>query len=99
VEQKKTNQERGRKSRRGQAKSLDHNQPSKAPGQDQTIKDVLGAELDRKLTHADADSTEQGISNRPAKEEQAFPPSNDEAETTTTDPTIPQQQGGNRGNV
>lgn len=102
MEQKKTNQERGRKTR-GQSKALDDNQPSRAPRQDEDGRELIGSP--RPVTdEADGQSDKQGISNRPAREEHAFPESKgpDGRETEEAGGVasgVPQQQGGNRGGV
>jgi hypothetical protein len=100
MEQKKTNQERGRKYG-GSSSFVDVGQPSRAPRQDEDGKEVVGSD-EYEPGPADGDSTLQGISNRPAKEEHAFPES-DVAETESTAPnsveTGPKQVGGNRGRV
>jgi hypothetical protein len=105
MEQKKPNQERGKKRLRGKTKAIIDSQPSKAPGQDQEVKELLGStDANRAATAADSGSGKQGISNRPAREEHAFPePGAPAAEPSATpaesDATVPQQQGGNRGGV
>ena len=100
MEQKKTNQERGRKYG-GSSSFVDAGEPSKAPRQDEDGRDFVGP--------SDPDQTpkynsigEQGISNRPAEVEHAFPES-DEAEAEPDAPdsveSTPKQLGGNRGRV
>ena len=100
MEKKKDNQERGRKYG-GSSSFVDAGEPSKAPRQDEDGRDFVG--------QSDSDQTpkynsigEQGISNRPAEVEHAFPESDEPA----TEPDIPEsveatpkQQGGNRGGV
>ena len=49
-------------------------QPSKAPGQDQDGREFVGSAQPERH-HADDPSERQGISNRPAAEEHAFPDS------------------------
>jgi len=99
MEQKKMNQERGRKYG-GSSSFVDVGQPSRAPRQDEEGKDTVGSE-----THepgpSDGDSPLQGISNRPANEEHAFPESEKAAESTAPDSveTDSKQLGGNRGRV
>jgi hypothetical protein len=100
MERKKTNQERGRKYG-GSSSFVDVGQPSRAPRQDEDTKEVVGSD-----THepgpADGDSAFQGISNRPAKDEHAFPESGvDDTESTAPNSveTGPKQVGGNRGRV
>jgi hypothetical protein len=103
MEQQKTNQERGRKRLRGKTKAILDNQPSKAPGQDQDVREFVGPEAERDTAYDE--NAQQGVSNRPANQEHAFPESNNPApdprttERATEEPSVPQQQGGNRGNV
>src|SRR5688572_33464808 len=100
MEQKKTNQERGRKYG-GSSSFVDVGQPSRAPRQDEDGKEVVGSD-EYEPGPADGDSALQGISNRPAKEEHAFPESGvAETETIATESveTGPKQVGGNRGRV
>jgi hypothetical protein len=101
MEQKKTNQEKGRKTR-GKSKTLDDNQPSKAPRQDEDGRELIGSR--RPVTNqADGYSDKQGISNRPAVQEHAFPGSEESEGPETSGPQddqgVPRQQGGNRGGV
>jgi hypothetical protein len=100
MEQKKTNQERGRKYG-GSSSFVDVGQPSRAPRQDEDGKEVVGSDK-HEPGPADGDTALQGISNRPAKEEHAFPESG-VADTESTAPdsveTGPKQVGGNRGRV
>ena len=100
MEQKKTNQERARKYG-GTSSYADTGEPSKAPRQDEDASEFAGPS-DADQVRAYTSSDEQGISNRPAKAEHAFP----ESEESRTEPdapdsveTTPKQQGGNRGNV
>jgi len=103
MEQKKINQERGRKTR-GRSRSLDDNQPSKAPRQDEDGRELIGS-AGPVTDQADGQSDKQGISNRPAHEEHAFPESKSSEGTETEKDLpdgaqgVPQQQGGNRGGV
>jgi hypothetical protein len=100
MEQKKTNQERGRKYG-GSSSFVDAGQPSRAPRQDEDGTEVIGSD-NREPGPADGDSPLQGISNRPAKEEHAFPESGAAAaESTPSDSveTDAKQVGGNRGRV
>ena len=100
MEQKKGNQERSRKYG-GSSSFVDAGEPSKAPRQDEDPQEFVGP--------SDPDRTpkyntigEQGISNRLAEAEHAFPESEqDEAEPDGPDSveTTPKQQGGNRGAV
>jgi hypothetical protein len=99
MEQKKTNQERGRKYG-GSSSFVDKGEPSKAPRQDEDGRESLGSsQVDRQYTD---DTSKQGISNRPADEEHAFP----ESAKTAAEPdapdsveTTPKQLGGNRGGI
>jgi hypothetical protein len=100
MEQKKTNQERGRKYG-GSSSFVDVGQPSRAPRQDEDGKEVSGSDR-HEPGPADGESTLQGISNRPAKEEHAFPESgvvDTEADAPDSVETGPKQVGGNRGRV
>jgi hypothetical protein len=100
MEQKKNNQERGRKYG-GSSSYVDMGEPSKAPRQDEDGREFVGT--------SDSDQTpkynsigEQGISNRPAEVEHAFPESGEprtEPEAPDSVETTPKQQGGNRGGV
>ena len=100
MEQKKSNQERSRKYG-GSSSFVDAGEPSKAPRQDEDPQAFVGP--------SDPDQTpkyntigEQGISNRLAEVEHAFPDS-DEVQAESDGPdsveTTPKQQGGNRGAV
>jgi hypothetical protein len=98
MEQKAKNQERTRKSGLSATPS-DEIQPSQAPRQDEEGRELKGS------THyvphqVDAHSDEQGISNRPVKQEHAFPTTEQLVEDSTESvETGPKQQGGNRGGV
>jgi hypothetical protein len=100
MEQKKNNQERARKYG-GTSSYVDVGEPSKAPRQDEDAREFVGpSEADQERTYNSND--EQGISNRPAKAEHAFPESGEsriEPDTPESIETTPKQQGGNRGNV
>jgi|SRR5688572_12138590 len=99
MEQKKRSQERSRKYG-GSSSFVDGGQPSRAPRQDEDGKDALGS-TNRSFGPANGDSPNQGISNRPAKDEHAFPPS-DETDSEPDPGTAghgPSQVGGNRGRV
>jgi hypothetical protein len=105
MEQKSTNQERGRKRLRSKTKAILDKQPSKAPGQDQNTEAFLGGPAAHHPPQvAKANDETQGVSNRPANEENPFPHGeverdrNREAEPAEDQP-LPQQQGGNRGGV
>ena len=95
----KTNQERGRKYG-GSSSFVDIGQPSRAPRQDEQGEES-NSSASRGLGPADGTSPQQGISNRPAKDEHAFP------EPDAADPQgvldsvddEPKQVGGNRGQV
>ena len=103
MEQKKANRERSRKTP-NQSKTAEGDQPSRAPRQDEDGRDVVGSGR-AGTAQADGTSDKQGISNRPANEEHAFPgerrPDATEPDTSPVDedPSTPQQQGGNRGRV
>lgn len=100
MERKSSNQERGRKRLRGKTKAIIDSQPSKAPGQDQEVKEFLGPTDSGALaTASDRSGSQQGISNRPAREERASPDNQSAAQPVESDPTIPHQQSGNRGGV
>jgi hypothetical protein len=97
--QKKTNQEHNRKKTVAPA-SLNQDQPSKAPRQDEGDREYMGSAR-YEPHHVDDRSDEQGISNRPVKEEHAFPESDvppAEPDRASVD-TTPKQTGGNRGGV
>lgn len=98
MDQKKTNQERGRKSG-GSSSFMDKGEPSRAPRQDEDGRD--GAPPTAVPRHYADDATKQGISNRPADEEHAFPESDNSAESVDAPSieTTPKQVGGNRGSV
>jgi hypothetical protein len=93
-----SNQEHGRKKRRGR-KVVDENQPSRAPRQDEDTQPAR--DVDRSSSHAPPATSSQGISNRPADEEHAFPPADQPRSEDPRDrsPDVPDQQGGNRGGV
>ena len=94
-----TNQKRSRKYG-GSSSFVDGGQPSRAPRQDEDGQETIGS-ASRKVGPADANSTQQGISNRPAKDEHAFPGSDDsdsEAAPESVDDG-PKQVGGNRSQV
>lgn len=100
MEQKKNNQERGRKYG-GSSSFVDIGEPSKAPRQDEDGRDLVGRS-DPEQTPKYNTIGEQGISNRPAEVEHAFPES-DESSLESGAPdsveSTPKQQGGNRGGV
>ena len=97
--ERKKNQERGRKYG-GSSSFVDVGQPSRAPRQDEEGKGVVGSDA-HQPGPADGASNLQGISNRPAKEEHAFPDSDQADAETTADSveTASKQVGGNRGRV
>jgi len=100
MEQKKANQERGRKYG-GSSSFVDAGQPSRAPRQDEDGRELIGSE-NYEPGPADADSPLQGISNRPANEEHAFPESGTAREESTEPDSVDtdsKQLGGNRGRV
>jgi hypothetical protein len=99
MEQKTRNQQHSKKFKRTPPTS-DRDQPSKAPQQDEDGKEFIGStRLDRH--QVDASSDEQGISNRPVKEEHAFPKPDESVVPYGPDGVDkePKQQGGNRGGV
>lgn len=94
-----TNQKRSRKYS-GSSSFVDVGQPSRAPRQDEADQEVVGSAR-REVGPADGNSTQQGISNRPAKDEHAFP-AGDEPEPRPVRDSVddgPKQVGGNRGRV
>jgi hypothetical protein len=100
MEQKKHNQERARKYG-GSSSFVDVGEPSKAPRQDEDAREFIGpSDPDQSPEYNSIG--EQGISNRPAEVEHAFP-SSDEAQIESDAPdsveTTPKQQGGSRGGV
>jgi len=100
MKQHSSNQQTGRKYS-GSSSFTESGTPSKAPGQDQQLKESLGPR-ETKLPHADKNSSQQGISNRPANEEHAFPesaPPEDDLDGPDSLDTDGQQMGGNRGGV
>jgi hypothetical protein len=98
MEQTSKNQERTRKSALS-ATPRDQAQPSKAPRQDEEGRDLEGSA--RHEPHeVNPESDEQGISNRPVREEHAFPATDVTVEEAVDSAqTVPKQQGGNRGGV
>jgi hypothetical protein len=100
MEQKTNNQERGRKYG-GSSSYVDMGEPSKAPRQDEDGRDLVGSSGPDPTPKYNSIG-EQGISNRPAEVEHAFPESDqprEEPETPDTEETSATQQGGNRGGV
>ena len=99
MENNKTNQERSRKYG-GSSSFVDKGQPSRAPRQDEHGDEALGS-ISRDVGPADGTSPKQGISNRPAKDEHAFPDSNGSDSQAVPDSVDdgPKQVGGNRGQV
>ena len=99
MEKSPTNQKRGRKYG-GSSSFVDAGQPSKAPRQDEEGQEAIGS-ASRDVGPADGNSPQQGISNRPAKDENAFPGS-DESDSQAAPASVdhgPKQVGGNRGQV
>ena len=99
MENNKTNQERGRKYG-GSSSFVEMGQPSRAPRQDEEGDAAVGS-VGRDFGPADGTSPKQGISNRPAKDEHAFPDS-DESDSQALPDSVdggPKQVGGNRGQV
>ena len=75
-------------------------QPSRAPRQHEESQEDIGSAR-REFGPADGESTLQGISNRPAKDEHAFPDSG-ESDSEPMPESVdhgPKQVGGNRGQV
>jgi hypothetical protein len=100
MEQKKANQERARKYG-GSSSFVDGGQPSRAPRQDEDGREVVGSDK-HEPGPADGDSPLPGISNRPAKEEHAFPESGGtdlESPGPDSIDTDSKQLGGNRGRI
>jgi hypothetical protein len=100
MEQHKTNQERSRKYG-GTSSFMDSGEPSKAPRQDEEGQGLTG-EIHVNRHAVDANTEKQGISNRPVKEEHAFPDSDQPEESpvgTDSVDTPSKQQGGSRGRV
>jgi hypothetical protein len=95
----KTNQERARKYG-GSSSFVDAGQPSRAPRQDEEGAESIGSSS-HEVGPADGNSTQQGISNRPAKDEHAFPDTDesDSQAVPETEDRGPKQVGGNRGRV
>jgi hypothetical protein len=94
---KNTNQEAGRKYS-GSSSFTDTGQPSKAPRQDEDGKELEGSV--RYEPHpVDKQSGKQGISNRPVKDEHAFPGSDESTGQPDESVDTPKQQGGSRGGV
>ena len=94
-----TNQKRSRKYG-GSSSFVDAGQPSRAPRQDEEGQEAIGS-ASREVGPADGSSTQQGISNRPAKDEHAFP-APDESDPQAAPESVddgPKQVGGNRGQV
>src|SRR5918995_2678649 len=98
MDQKKTNQQ-GTRKYVGDSAYIGKDEPSKAPRQDEDGSELVGSSQLRPHP-VDRNSNEQGISNRPVKEEHAFPES-DAKKSNAPDSveTTPKQQGGNRGGV
>jgi hypothetical protein len=99
MEKNKTNQQRGRKYG-GSSSFVDMGTPSKAPRQDEEQQEA-NSSASRDRGRADGTSPPQGISNRPAKDEHAFPDS-DKSDPEAVPGSVddePKQVGGNRGQV
>jgi hypothetical protein len=94
-----TNQKRSRKYG-GSSSFVDAGQPSRAPRQDEAGEGTVGS-TGRDVGPADGTSSKQGISNRPAKDEHAFPDSDGSDSQAISDSVDdgPKQVGGNRGQV
>jgi hypothetical protein len=93
------NQERSRKYG-GSSSFVDAGQPSRAPRQDEKGQETIGS-VKRRFGPADGNSPQQGISNRPAREEHAFPEDRESESDSVPDSVEdgPKQVGGNRGRV
>jgi hypothetical protein len=98
MDQKNANQQ-GTRKYVGDSAYRGKDEPSKAPRQDEDGAELVGSS--RLRPHrVDPDSNEQGISNRPVKEEHAFTESDaEQADAPGSVDTTPKQQGGNRGGV
>lgn len=97
IEKNQTNQQRGRKY--GDSSSfVDIGTPSRAPRQDEQEQEARSS-ASRDFGPADDTSPQQGISNRPARDEHAFPADRSDAETVPDSVDEPKQVGGNRGQV
>jgi hypothetical protein len=99
MEQRPTNQKRSRKYG-GSSSFVDAGKPSRAPRQDEDGRDSIGSAIGEAVA-ADGNSSQQGISNRPAKDEHAFP-ERDEPDPQSAPESVdqgPKQVGGNRGQV
>ena len=99
MEKSPTNQKRSRKYG-GSSSFVDAGQPSRAPRQDEQSQESIGSATSE-VGPADGNSTQQGISNRPAKDEHAFPDP-DESGAQAVPESVdhgPKQVGGNRGQV
>jgi hypothetical protein len=99
MEKSPTNQKRSRKYG-GSSSFVDAGQPSRAPRQDEEGQESIGS-AGGEVSAADGSSAQQGISNRPAKDEHAFPES-DEPDPQAAPESVddgPKQVGGNRGQV
>ena len=94
----KTNQERARKYG-GSSSFVDAGSPSRAPRQDEEGQETVGSQPG--FGPADGSSTKQGISNRPANEEHAFPDADEPDAPDAADSVedAPKQVGGNRGRI
>ena len=94
-----TNQKRGRKYG-GSSSFADIGQPSRAPRQDEEDQETIGS-AHREFGPAYDSSPQQGISNRPAKDEHAFPDADESISQDVPDSVDegPKQVGGNRGRV
>ena len=98
MEKNKKNQERGRK-HGGSSSFVDVGKPSRAPRQDEEGQETIGS-ANREVGPADGNSHEQGISNRTAKDEHAFPAdASDPQDVPESVDVGPKQVGGNRGQV
>jgi len=99
MEKNQRNQERSRKYG-GSSSFVDASQPSRAPRQDEEGQDTTGS-ANHEVGPADGNSAQQGISNRPARDEHAFanPATTDAQSAPESVDEGPGQTGGNRGRV
>src|SRR5688572_33355763 len=93
MKQKTPSQERSRKYG-GSSSFVDAGQPSRAPRQDEDGRETVGS-TERGSGVAEGSSPNQGISNRPAKDEHAFPDSDEFASEDAPEGVeeVPKQDG------
>jgi hypothetical protein len=98
MSQQNNNQKRSRKYG-GSSSFTDAGTPSRAPRQDEQGDDRVGS---RAAARPPVEGRQQGISNRPAEDEHAFPDGagpGDDAATSDESEALSKQQGGPRGGV